>query len=68
MASISITIPDEHVQRVVDALCLSGANPLPATPANAKLVVITWVKDRVLEYEMEMARRAAVTDVSTLVT
>jgi hypothetical protein len=68
MAQITLTIPDEHVQRVIDALCLGTANPVPATPANAKDVVIQWVKDHVLEYEMEMARRAAITDVSTLVT
>lgn len=64
MAQITLTIPDNQVQRVVDALVYAQSDPatgepLAATPANAKAVVIGWIRDQVKTYEHEQARRAA---------
>lgn len=60
MATITITIPDAALPRVREALCafadLYGAD---ATNANAKAALVSWVKQRVREYEMDKAAQAA---------
>ncbi len=70
MASITLTIPDALLPRVVSALCQYGA--VPQTNANAKAVVVDWVKATVYAIEAqaaEAARPAApLIDVSGLVT
>ena len=44
MASITITIPDQHVDRVVHALCVI-AGVEDETPANAKQVLVDHIKN-----------------------
>jgi len=73
MASITLTIPDAQVTRVIDALCAGqmqdAVTPVPPTAALAKQVVIDWIKARVLAYEEDQARKAlAAIDVSDIVT
>lgn len=73
MANINLQIPDAQLQRVIDALCASRTDPvtlqpIPPTGPNAKAIVIAWIKDQVLAYETEKARKAiAAIDVTTVV-
>ena len=57
MANININIPDQHVDRVIEALCAglpnvdsfsSGVTP---TPALAKQALLNIIKERVKMYE-----------------
>lgn len=57
MANINLTIPDEHLGRVVRALC-KGAG-LEESPANAKQAVIEHIKRTVANVEESEARQAA---------
>lgn len=62
MATISITIPDAQVTRVVDALCATGhwTSDLGVTKnAFAKSEAERLIKERVLRYEAEQAQLAA---------
>lgn len=70
MATLTLTIPDAQLQRVVVALCASDpANPMPSTVANAKAVVIKWVLNTVTQYETKLAQAAVpVVDTTNLVT
>jgi len=66
MSTISVTIPDDQLQRVIEALCarpfLTPAPPgvaiVPATGAAAKQILIDWVKANVVAYEVETAKAA----------
>lgn len=67
MANITITIPDQHVQRVLDAF-----TALPDYPdsglgaaAFAKAKVIAYLREQVLTYEGAIAAQAAVEQVKT---
>lgn len=59
MATISITVPDAQVQRVVDALCATGhwTSDLGITKnAFAKAEAERLIKERVLRYEATQAQ------------
>lgn len=56
MAQVTFTIPDQHVQRVVRALCL-GAGVEP-TAANAKKAVLDHIRRTVAQVEEAEARDA----------
>jgi hypothetical protein len=56
MATITITIPDAQLQRVINGLCVAGR--IPATPANAKQVVLDYIKGAVLNAEQLAAVQA----------
>ena len=56
MATITITIPDAQLQRVINGLCASVGTA--ATPANAKQVVLTYIKATVLAVEQQVAVQA----------
>jgi hypothetical protein len=64
MASINITIPDNQVQRVIEALCarpyvlLPVVQPVPPTPAAAKQAVLDIIKAIVISYETTQAIQA----------
>lgn len=58
MADFALTIPDDQVDRVVNALC--ALNGVPATNENAKQVVIGWITAMVMEQERIAAAAAAV--------
>lgn len=49
MANITVTIPDQHVTRVIEALTKTAG--LTATPANAKKALVQHIKDVTLNYE-----------------
>ena len=70
MATITLTIPADKVDRVVHALCAAAA--LPETSANAKQAIINWIKvttANVERSEAEAARPAvAEPDVAGLAT
>lgn len=70
MATITLTIPDALLPRVRTALCIYGK--VPDTNANAKQVVVDWVKSTVLMVEYAAATQAAppipVPDVTGIVT
>jgi len=58
MATITLTIPDAQVSRVITALCARPffavpiADPVdPPTPAAAKQIVVDWIKLNVRAYE-----------------
>ncbi len=63
MATITLTIPDEQVQRVINALCQAGETspttyrvdlqPVEPIAANAKSQMIGLVKRLVVAYEKE---------------
>lgn len=54
MATLTITIPDAVVTRVQDALCAYG-NRSPANAANAKAVLIDFMKTVTRNHEAETA-------------
>ena len=70
MATITLTIPADKVDRVVHALC--AASGLAESPANAKQAIINWIKvttANVERSEAEAARPAvAEPDVAGLAT
>lgn len=59
MASININIPDQHVARVVHALCAAGGYS-EETAANAKASLMEMIKRHVHNVERSEAERAAV--------
>jgi len=66
MATVTLTIPTEHVSRVVHALCASAG--LPESTANAKIAIIRHIKATVFNVERAEAEQvalAAVTDPDT---
>jgi hypothetical protein len=59
MATMTITIPDAQLDRVVEAVCVTmGVGP--PTPAVAKAAVIAWIRQTTLGYHGAKAQRAAV--------
>lgn len=63
MASISVNIPDKHIDRVVEALAMSGhwTEDLGVTkPVYAKQVVQQMIKERTLTYERRVLQENAV--------
>lgn len=59
MATLTITIDDTQLPRVVEALCVTG-NVSPPTAANARQVVRQWIRRTTIAYEQERDQRAAV--------
>ena len=57
MATITLTIPTEHVTRVVHALCISAG--LPESTANAKKAIIRHIKATVRNVESSEDQQAA---------
>jgi hypothetical protein len=53
LATITLTIPDAQLTRVVNGLCAAAG--VTATPANAKQAVIDHVKATVLASEQQAA-------------
>ena len=74
MAQITLTIPDNQVQRVIEAVCRAGTPSWPffpvtpvepvVTAAQAKAQVVAWVKECVHQYELQVASAAIVIDVA----
>lgn len=62
MATISLTIPDAQLARVVAALCVTAG--VPETGANAKAQVAEYVRERVKNYEATLSKTANDIDVS----
>lgn len=58
MATITITIDDAQLPRVVEALCVT-AGVSPPTGANAWAVVRDFIKRTTIEYERNRDQRAA---------
>lgn len=63
MATVTITIPDAQLDRVVEALCVTRGIG-PPTPANAKAALVGWVKETTLNYDRQKAHTAAVASVA----
>ena len=67
MATITITIPDEHLTRAIDAIAgsfgyreLIDGEPNPETKAQySRRKIATALRHRILAYEQEQARTAA---------
>ncbi len=64
MAQITITIPDNVVQRVLDAFAIEYGyaglpDPKPTKAAFAKSMLIKHIRDITLHREREVAARAA---------
>jgi hypothetical protein len=62
MAQISLTIPDDVLPRVIEALCVDGQRPddSPLTRAQfARQQIITYVRSVVRQHEARVAREAA---------
>lgn len=64
MATISITIPDATVSRVIPLLCAAGGFT-DVTPANAKAAVMAYILRIVQSAEQQAARDAAMKAVVT---
>lgn len=72
MASITLTIPDAQLLRIINALCAKGIGipptPVEATAPNAKLVLVDWIKQTVSDYELTIARNTvAIPNVASIV-
>ena len=57
MASITLTIPPDKVNRVVHALCAAAGNPVE-NAANAKQAIIDWIRTTVTNVETSEALAA----------
>lgn len=67
MATISITIPDAQLQRVLDGLVPPGSDLGGLTqPQAAKAKIITFIKSEVRASELEAIRIAASRATSTI--
>lgn len=67
MATLTITIPDAQVPRVLEAFgtnIILGQPNTPATPAQVRQKLAEYVKTVVQHYEMEQARIAAASGVT----
>lgn len=63
MATVTITIPDEYANIVVAALCdTEGTTP---TAANAKKVVVNYIKDTTINYKRRLAYEQNVMAIDT---
>jgi len=62
MVTITLTIPDPMLPRVVAALCIPAG--VPETNANAKTQVVEYVKERVKNFEAAQSKVANDIDVS----
>ena len=58
MAQITLTVPDQHVARVVHALCVAGGHETENVQ-NAKQTIVGYVKATVRNVESAEAERAA---------
>ena len=62
VAQITLQIPDNKVDSVIAAICASrmslDAMEIPPNPANAKAVIIRWIKEAVIQYETRMRQEA----------
>lgn len=64
MATISITIPDAVLPRVIDALCIDGgyerlSNPRPTKPQFARGHIAGYVRRVVIQVESQQAAQLA---------
>jgi hypothetical protein len=76
MATVTLTIPDQHVQRVISAVCaagpimfggnLSGATVTPSAAA-AKQIIIDWITECVRQAEHQAAMSAISIDTAGVV-
>jgi hypothetical protein len=69
VATITLNIPDEHLDRVVDALCgIGGWTPALGVGrgAFAKQQVAQWIRDQVRQREENVARIQAVANLPTV--
>lgn len=67
MATISLTIPDAALPRVIDALCARGHWSTETGVAKgpyAKTVLAQWLKEEVQRYEKAQAEQAALAAVT----
>jgi hypothetical protein len=58
MATLTITIPDDQLLRVETALCT--VNGVAVSAANAKQIVVNYIRQTVIGYETDQNTRAAV--------
>ena len=62
VAQINLQIPDAKLDDVIAAICASRMTPdayeIPPTPANAKAVLIRWIKEAVVQYETKKQQEA----------
>lgn len=61
MATVSITLPDAELARIVHGLCVSAG--LPESAANAKKALVAHIKATVRNVETAEAQAAAVATV-----
>ena len=57
MADITLSIADQHLDRVIHALCVQGQ--VEETPANAKAVLFQYLRALVFRIEREEALATA---------
>lgn len=62
MANVTLTIPDNILPRVINGLC--AAVNLPPTNANAKLALISLIKQTLVQVEQIQAKKV-IPDVDT---
>jgi hypothetical protein len=75
MAQITINIPDEYVQRVIDGICNALdyktyiiEHPSTTKSEFARLMVIKWIKRMVFQAEYEVAKQSAEIDLNNQIT
>lgn len=73
MAQFVLVIPDAQLDRVVKAMCdgqmIDALTPAVPTPALAKQMLITMIKERVRNYETLQAQKAInINNLDTLIT
>lgn len=56
MANVTLTIPDDKIDRVATALCETAG--LPVSNANAKVALIDYIKGTTLGYESKASAEA----------
>lgn len=62
MASLPLTVPDQHLNRVRHALCKDAG--LEETTPNTRKAVMDWVKSTVARVEYEEAQEEALDSVT----
>lgn len=64
MATVTLTIPDGYIDRIVTALCASTNTK--KTNANAKKAIVEYIKSTTLTYERALSDKSYIAQIAAI--